>query len=151
MSELVGSMFAGLADVITDGIAYARLRSGDIALPNEGYKAAYTTVLCVGVVTTALSLVYRLRNARLMQAHMLEMGQLGRAVRLSEARRQAQQFEWELAQIHRAKVVASLALLSVAAQGDNGAMLQHWNAMHNVQQPQCNMIVACNVRSSSIQ
>ncbi len=117
MSELVGSIFIGLADVITDGITYARLSAGDIAVPNEGYKAAYTTVLCFGTVTTALSLGYRLRNARLMRANMLELGQQGRAVSVSEARRQAQQHEWELALTHRAKVVASLALLSVAAQG----------------------------------
>ncbi len=117
MSELVGSIFIGLADVITDGITYARLASGDIAVPNEGYKAAYTTVLCFGVVTTVLALGFRLRSARLMQAHMLELGQQGCAVSVSEARRQAQQHEWELAQTHRAKVVGSLTLLSIAAQG----------------------------------
>jgi hypothetical protein len=123
VSELVGSIFMGLADVITDGITYARVVSGDIVSPSEGYQAAYTVVLCFGVVTTTLSLGYRLRNARLMQAHMLELGQQGRAASVSEARRQAQQHEWELAQIHRAKVVASLALLSVAAQGKT--MMQH--------------------------
>jgi hypothetical protein len=117
VSELVGSIFIGLADVITDGITYARLRSGDIAVPNEGYKAAYTTVLCFGVVTTALSLAYRLRNARLVRAHMMKLGQQGHAVGASVARRQAQQYEWELAQTHRTKVVASLALLAVAVQG----------------------------------
>jgi hypothetical protein len=121
VSELVGSVFMGLADAITDGITYARLRSGDIAAPNEGFKAAYTTALCFGVVTTMLSLAYRLRNARLMRAHVLELGQQGRAVRVSEARRQAQQHEWELAQTHRTKVVASLALLSVGTQGKASA------------------------------
>ncbi len=117
MSELVGSIFIGLADIITDGITYARLRSGNIAVPNEGYKVAYTTVLCFGVVTTALSLGYRLRNARLMRADMIKLGQLSRAVSASAARRQAQQCEWELAQTSRAKVIAVLALLAVAVQG----------------------------------
>jgi hypothetical protein len=117
VSELVGSVFVGLADVITDGITFARLRSGDIPAPNEGYKAAYTTILCVGIVTTALSLAYRLRNARLVRAHVLELSMQGRTVSVSEARRQAQQHKYELAQTHRTKVVASLALLSIAAQG----------------------------------
>ena len=117
MSELVGSIFIGLADVVTDGITYGRVASGDIAVPNEGYKAAYTTVLCFGVVTTTLSLGYRLRNAILVRAQVLELGQQAHALSVSEARRQAQQHEWELVQTHRAKVVASLALLSVAAQG----------------------------------
>ncbi len=118
MSELVGSIFIGLADVITDGITYARLRSGDISVPNEGYKAAYTTVLCFGVVTTVLSMVYRLRNAALVRAHVLELGKQGRAASVSEAGQQAQQYEYEIAQTHRAKVILSLALLSVAAQGE---------------------------------
>ncbi len=78
---------------------------------------AYGTVLCFGAVTTALALGYSIRNALLMRAHVLELGQQGRTVRVSEARRRVQQFEWELAQTHRTKVAASLALLSVAAQG----------------------------------
>ncbi len=89
-------------------------------------------VLCFGVVTTALSLGYRLRNALMMRAHVLELGQEVRAARLSlgqegqaakfsKARRQAQQHEYELVQVQRTKVVASLVLLSVVAQGnDNG-------------------------------
>jgi hypothetical protein len=117
VSELVLSIFIGLADLIINGITYSRLQSGTVAVPNEGYKAAYTTALCFGVVTTVLSLGYRLRNARLVRAYVLKQGQQGRAVSVSEARRHAQQHEWELAQTHRTKVVASLALLSVAAQG----------------------------------
>jgi hypothetical protein len=95
-------------------------------------------VLCLGVVTTALSLGYRLRNARLMRAHMLELGQQGRSVRISEARRRMQQHEWELAQTHRTKVVASLALLSVTAQGRTATALQ------------CD-ITACNAQLSNLQ
>ncbi len=114
MSELVGSVCLGLADLITDAITYARLRSGDVAVPNEGYKAAYAAVLSVGAVTTALSLLYRLRNAHMMRAHLREQG---RAESTSVARRQAQQHEWELAQTHRTKRISTLALLSVATQG----------------------------------
>ena len=116
MSELVGSTCLGLADIITDAITYARLRSGD--MPNEGYKTAYVVVLCFGVVTTALSLAYRLRNARAVRAHVRELGEQGRTIAsASAARRQAQQNEWELAQTHRTLVILSLALLSVAMQG----------------------------------
>jgi hypothetical protein len=117
VSELVGSVFVGLADVITDGITYARLRSGDVAFPNEGYKAAYTTILCFGVVTTALSLGYRLRNARLVQAHALKLSLQGHILNASAERQQAQQHEWELAQTHRTRIILSVSLLSVAVQG----------------------------------
>ncbi len=114
MSELVGSVCLGLADLITDAITYARLRTGDVAVPSEGYKAAYAAVLSVGAVTTALSLLYRLRNAQIMRAQLREQG---RAESTSVARQQAQQHEWELAQTHRTKVISMLALLSVATQG----------------------------------
>ena len=118
MSELVGSVCLGLADLITDAIAYARLRSGDVAVPNEGYNTAYLAILCLGVVSTALSLAYRLRNARAVRAHVRELGEQGRTIAsASAARRQAQQNEWELAQTHRTLVILSLALLSVAMQG----------------------------------
>ena len=114
MSELVGSVCLGLADLITDAMTYARLRSGEVAVPNEGYKAAYAAVLSVGAVTTALSLLYRLRNAQIMRAHLREQGWTENT---SVARQQAQQHEWELAQTHRTKVISMLALLSVATQG----------------------------------
>ena len=108
-------MVIGVADILTDGIAYSRLLNGDV--PHKGYYLAYATTLCFGVITTALAIGYRLRNARLMRAHMRELGKPDPAATVSAARRQAQQHEWELAQTHRTKVVASLALLSVAAQG----------------------------------
>jgi hypothetical protein len=119
MSELVGSVCLGLADLITDGITYFRLASGDIAVLNEEYKAAYVTILCFGAVTTVLSLASRLRNARRMQAHLLEaeLGQQGRTFGASQARRQLQQNEWELVQTHRTKTTLSLSLLSVMVQG----------------------------------
>jgi hypothetical protein len=85
--------------------------------PNEGYKAAYVTFLCLGVLTTALSMAYRLRNAHQMQAHVRELGQQGPKVSASAAQRQAQQHEWELVQTHRTKVILSLSLLSIFAQG----------------------------------
>ena len=117
VSELVGSVCLGVADLITDALAYARLQSGEITVPNDVYHAAYAVVLCFGVVTTVLSLGYRLRNARLMRAYVLELGKQDQKASVSAARKQAQQHEWELAQTHRTTIIASLALLSIVAQG----------------------------------
>ena len=110
-------MFFGLADLITDAVTYTRLRDGAIPVSNEGAKAAYVAILCFGAATTAVALAYRLHNVRLVRAHLHEFGRQGRKVTGSEARQQAQQHDWEMAQTHRTKVVLSLELLSVAAQG----------------------------------
>ena len=107
----------GVADLLTDALAYARLQSGEIEVPNNVYRAVYAVVLCFGVVTTVLSLGYRLRNARLMRAYVLEHGKQDHKASVSAARKQAQQHEWELAQTQRTTVIASLALLSIVAQG----------------------------------
>ncbi len=65
-----------------------------------------------------LSLGYRFHNARRVRAHVAELSeQKGRTASSSAARRQAQQHEWELSQTHRTKIILSLGLLSVAAQG----------------------------------
>ena len=110
-------MCLGVADLITDALAYARLRSGEIKVSTDAYHAAYAVVLCFGVVTTVLSLGYRLRNARLMRAYVLELGKQDQKTSVSAARKQAQQHEWELAQTRRTTTIASLALLSIVAQG----------------------------------
>ncbi len=120
MSELVGSVFIGLADIVTDGVVCAQIVRGVVKVPSEGYTTAYIVILCLGSATTVLSLAYRLHIARLVRAHVRELGEQaaqGRAGKASATRRQAQQNEWELAQTHRTKVVLSLALVSVAAQG----------------------------------
>ena len=107
----------GVADLITDVLTYARLKSGETVVPNDLYHAVYAVVLCFGVVTTVLSLGYRLRNARLMRAYVLELGKQDHKASVSAARKQAQQHEWELVQTQRTKIIASLALLSIVAQG----------------------------------
>jgi hypothetical protein len=116
-----------IADLITDALAYARL--GEIANSNDGYKAAYVVILCFGVVTTGLSLAYRFRNARLMRAHVLALGQQGLTLHTSSsaARRQAQQHLWELTQTRRTMSALALSLLSVAVQGavPNVAAVSH--------------------------
>ena len=116
VSELVGSVCVGLADLITDAFAYTQLLSGD-GVPNEAYYSAYGTILCFGVVTMVLSLAYRLHNARLVATQMRKLGMPDEKASFSVARQQAQQHEWELAQTHRTKVVLSLGLVSAATQG----------------------------------
>ena len=120
-------MCIGLADVITDGIVLSRLLGGRISVPDEGYTPAYTVILCFGVVTTALSLAYRLRNARMVRVQVLEMGKHAKDMAsFTGTQRQAQQQEFELAQTHRTKVVLSLGLLSIAVQGTL-PMLSNWS------------------------
>jgi hypothetical protein len=92
----------GVADLLTDALAYARLQSGEIKVPNDAYRAVYAVELCFGVVTTVLSLGYRLRNARLMRAYVLEHGKQDQKASVSATRKQAQQHEWELARKHTA-------------------------------------------------
>jgi hypothetical protein len=74
------------------------------------------TILCFGVVATALSIGHRIRNARLMKAQLQQLAPQGQAVATTAAQRQAQQHEWELVQTHCTKVTLSLSLASVAAQ-----------------------------------
>jgi hypothetical protein len=116
VTELVGSMFMGVADLITDVITYNRLQSGTIDLADD-YKAAYVATLCFGAVTTIVALVYRLHNARRVRANVLDLGKHGRAATASEAQGHVQQHEFELAQTHRTKLILSLSLLTVATQG----------------------------------
>jgi hypothetical protein len=112
----VGSVFLALADLITDGVSAGRIVRGDIVV-SEDQKASYIGILCFGTVTTAVTVAYRLRNARLMRAQVLEASLQHRTVSTSEAQRQLKQHEWELVQTHRTKVISALALLGVATQG----------------------------------
>jgi hypothetical protein len=93
------------------------LLRGDLRVTTPIYTAAYVVLLCFGVVVTLLSIGYRLSNARLMHAQLQQVVPQGRTVATGEARRQAQQSEWELVQTHRTKVTLTLSLASVAAQG----------------------------------
>ena len=117
MGMLVLSICAALGHLITDGIVFGRLLRGELKVSSDIYTAAYATILCFGVAATALSLGYRIRNAHLMKAQLQQFVPQGQAVAASEARRQAQQHEWELVKTHRTKVTLSLSLMSIAAQG----------------------------------
>jgi hypothetical protein len=116
VSELVGSMCMGVADLITDGIAFTRLQSGEILVAND-YLAAYVALLSFGAVTTMVALAYRLHNAHHVRANLRKLGQHGRTASASEVRQKVQQHEFELAQTHRSNVILSLSLLTVVAQG----------------------------------
>ena len=114
---MVFSICMALGNLATDGIVCSSLLRGDLRVSTPIYTASYVVLLSFGVVVTVLSIGYRLRNARLMHAQLQQVAPQDRAVATGEARRQAQQSEWELVQIHRTKVTLSLSLASVAAQG----------------------------------
>ena len=114
---LVLSICMALGNLATDGMVCNSLLRGDLRVSTAMYTASYVVLLCFGVVVTVLSIGYRLRNARLMHAQLQQVAPQGRAVAIDEARRQAQQSEWELVQTQRTKVTLTLSLASVAAQG----------------------------------
>jgi uncharacterized membrane protein len=107
-------------DFATDAIACSRVLRGNVKASSELYKVAYVTVLIFGTVGIVVSVAYRLRSAALVRAHvhMLALKDLQRCAEvISEARRGATEFEWELEQTHRTKVSLSLALMTVVLQG----------------------------------
>jgi hypothetical protein len=117
MGQLVLSLCTAIANLATDGIVFDSLLRGDLKVSSAIYMAAYATLLCFGVVSTALSMGYRIRNASLVQTQLRQLAPQGQAFAAKEAHRQAQQHNWELVQTHRTKVTLSLSLLSVAVQG----------------------------------
>ena len=113
---LVLSICMALGNLATDGIVCNSLLRGDLSVSTKIYTATYVVLLCFAVVTTVLSIGYRLRNAWSMHAQLQRVGPEGRTV-TSESSLQAQQNEWELVQTHRTKVTLSLMLASVVAEG----------------------------------
>jgi hypothetical protein len=114
---LVFSICTALANLTTDGIVFGSLLRGELKVSSEIYTAAYATILCFGVVATALSLGYRIRNARLMKVQLQQLAPQGQVVATGTAQSQSQPLEWELVQTHRTKVALSLSVLSLGAQG----------------------------------
>jgi hypothetical protein len=114
---LVLSVCMGIANLATDAIVFDSLLRGELRVSSEIYAAAYATIFCFGVVATALSLGYRIRNARLVNVALQQLSPQHPGRTASEAHRQLQQCEWELVQTHRTKVTLSLSLVSVVAQG----------------------------------
>ncbi len=120
-AQLVFSIFTALANVITDGIVFSHLLRGNLKVSTEAYTAAYATLLCFAVVATVISVAYRIRNARLVQANVRQLAHQSHPLAAKEAHRQVQQHEWELAQTYRTKVTLLLSLLSVIVQGAPGS------------------------------
>jgi hypothetical protein len=120
-AQLIFSIFAALADLITDGIVFSHLLRGDLKVSNEAYTAAYATLLCFAVVANVISVAYWIRNARLVQTHVRQLAPKSHPLAAKEAHRLVQQHEWELAQTHRTKVTLLLSLLSVIVQGAPGS------------------------------
>jgi hypothetical protein len=117
MGMLVFSICTALANLVTDGIVFGKIARGELAVPSDIYTVVYAMILCFGVAATALSIGYRIRNARLMKVQLQELAPQGQAAATTAAQRQVQQHGWELVQTHRTKVTLSLSLASVAAQG----------------------------------
>jgi hypothetical protein len=117
VGQLVFSECMAIANLATDGIVFGHMLRGDLDVSSEIYMAAYATIVCFGIVSTALSFCYRLRNARLVRTHLQGLEPQGGVLSTKEAHRQARQHDWELVQTHRTKVTLTLSLASVAAQG----------------------------------
>jgi hypothetical protein len=117
VGQLVLSLCMAIANLATDGIVYDSLIRGDLRVSSDIYLAAYATILCFGVVATALSMGYGISNACLVRTQLQQLAPLDQALAANEAHRQAQQHDWELVQTHRTKVTTSLSLMSVAVQG----------------------------------
>jgi hypothetical protein len=81
VSGLVGCMGMDIADLATDGIAWFRLLHDEFKVPNEGYRLAYATIFCCGAVTTLVSVVWRMRNARLIREQVAALGDKGKQIR----------------------------------------------------------------------
>ncbi len=120
-AQLVFSIFTALANLITDGIVFSHLLRGNLKVSTEAYMAAYATLLCFAVVATVISVAYRIRNARLVQANVRQLAPQSHPLAAKEAHRQVQQHKWELAQTYRTKVTLLLSLLSVIVQGAPGS------------------------------
>ena len=87
---------------------------------SPSYKPAYVIFTALSIFGAVVSVLYRIRNARLLSAHVQEALQAAsrnigaRSVR----QRQGQKYEWELVQTHRTLVVLSLNMMTVAVEGE---------------------------------
>ena len=115
-TEMVGTLSMEVADVLIRGITCSRLLRGE-AKASELYKVVYVTLLCFGVAGTAVSATWRLRSARLVRDYVRALASGRHSEGISETRRTAQLFEFELAQTHRSKVALSLAMMTLVLQG----------------------------------
>ena len=112
---------AQVADLITDTLTCLRVLHGEMKFSSPSYKPAYVIFTALSIFGAVVSVLYRIRNARLLSAHVQEALQaasrnLGAA--RSVRQRQGQKYEWELVQTHRTLVVLSLNMMTVAVEGE---------------------------------
>jgi hypothetical protein len=91
-------------------------------LSSQSYKPAYVIFTAVAIFGAVVSVLYRIRNARLLLAHVQEALQaasrnIGASAR-SVRQQQGQKYEWELVQTHRTLIVLSLNVMTVAVEGE---------------------------------
>jgi hypothetical protein len=118
-AELIGALLMEFADWITDFLTCYRVLHGEIKVQHEEYKIVYAMCMVLGTFVMVISVVYRVRNARKVVKHLkrvLGPHQRGDCL-ASKGRQQLLAFEWELMQTRRARVVLSLAVMTVVAEG----------------------------------
>jgi hypothetical protein len=118
-AELIGALLMEFADWITDFLTCYRVLHGEIKVQHEEYKIVYAMCMVLGTFVMVISVVYRVRNARKVVKHLkrvLGPHQRGDCL-ASKGRQQLLAFEWELTQTRRARVVLSLAVMTVVAEG----------------------------------
>jgi hypothetical protein len=123
--ELAVVLVMELTDLASDWITCFRVLYGDTRR-FQRYKVPYTLFICLGTLGAAVSIVCRLQVGRKVASHVKEhahkvathsvrSSRLGSAV--SSERGQAQAYEFEIDQTHRALLVSSLDLLTVVLEG----------------------------------
>ena len=123
--ELAVVLVMELTDLASDWITCFRVLYGDTGR-FQRYKVPYTLFICLGTLGAAVSIVCRLQVGRKVASHVKEhahkvathsvrSSRLGSAV--SSERGQAQAYEFEIDQTHRALLVLSLDLLTVVLEG----------------------------------
>jgi hypothetical protein len=129
VAELVGTFLFELADLISDAITCFRVLNGSITSPapcgaertpplGEGYKVAYATFMFFGSLGAVVSIAYRIRNARLVAAHVKDLvSQRALDAGSTESKTSMQKYQWERSQTYRSITISSLTLMSLAIEG----------------------------------
>jgi hypothetical protein len=106
--------------LITDTLTCLRVLHGEMKFSSPSYKPAYVIFTALSIFGAVVSVLYRIRNARLLSAHVQEALQgASRNIGVRSVRqRQGQKYEWELVQTHRTLVVLSLNMMTVAVEGE---------------------------------
>jgi hypothetical protein len=138
-TELVGSTVMEIADMATDAFACYQVLTLDLGLVPL-YKTAYLVIMCIATVTGVMSIVYRVRNANSMRAHLkealaLRSPQASPTIRASDPAHhlgrldsahhlgrevllvRLEKFEFELRQNRRQLIIAAVTLGTFVCEG----------------------------------